>query len=67
MGANESDLYGVNVDCLDDATTDELAQAPISYQDGKHDSWEPHLLRLGICEWWDGFRRVSAGGRLQSR
>ena len=34
------DFYAVNVACLDDATTDELAQAPVHYEDGLHDRWE---------------------------
>ena len=34
MGGN---FWAVNVSCLDDATEQELASAPIIYEDGKHD------------------------------
>jgi hypothetical protein len=33
-------FYAVNVACLDDAGAEELAQAPVTYQDGKTDHWE---------------------------
>jgi hypothetical protein len=34
------EFYAVNVACLDDATVEELANAPIVYEDGKHDDYE---------------------------
>src|ERR1700682_991402 len=33
------DLYAVNVACLDDATTAELAAAPVRHEDGKNNKW----------------------------
>ena len=33
-------FYGVNVTCLDDASDEELATAPITYLDGRDDNWE---------------------------
>ena len=35
-----SDFYAVNVACLDDATTEELVQAPVIYEDGRNNKWE---------------------------
>ena len=34
------DFYAVNVACLDDATTEELVQAPVIYEDGRNNNWE---------------------------
>lgn len=33
-------FYGVSVSCLDDATDEELAGAPITYLDGRDDKWD---------------------------
>lgn len=33
-------FYGVSVTCLDDVTERELADAPVTYVDGRHDEWD---------------------------
>jgi len=34
------EFYAVNVACLDNATTEELVQAPVIYEDGRNNNWE---------------------------
>lgn len=33
------EFHAVNLGCLDDATDEELAQAPVHYADGRNDDW----------------------------
>ena len=33
-------FYAINVACLDDAMDEELAQAPVTYENGRHDRWD---------------------------
>ena len=33
-------FYAVNVACLDDAKEEELAEAPVVYEDGRNDRWD---------------------------
>ena len=36
-------IYAVNVACLDDATDEELAQAPVPYENGWNGRWDKAL------------------------
>jgi hypothetical protein len=36
----ERALYAINVACLDDVAAEELAGAPVRFQDGRNDRWE---------------------------
>jgi hypothetical protein len=33
-------FYAINVACLDDAMEEELAQAPVTYEDGRNNRWD---------------------------
>lgn len=39
LDALGGEFYGVNVACLDDAAPQELAEAPVVYQDGMNNNW----------------------------
>lgn len=32
-------IYGVSVNCLDDAMPEEIIHAPVTWVDGRHDNW----------------------------
>ncbi len=36
-----AEFHAVNLACLDNATDDELAAAPVTYVNGLHDDWSP--------------------------
>jgi hypothetical protein len=40
-------MYGVNLGCLEDVTDEELANAPITWVDGRNDRWQsaPEFFR----------------------
>ena len=40
MDALGGRFYAVNVACLDDATDEKLAEAPVLYEDGRNDRWD---------------------------
>ena len=33
-------FYAVNIACLEDATEEELAEAPVVHEDGRNDRWD---------------------------
>ncbi|WP_274426517.1 GFA family protein [Chelativorans sp. YIM 93263] len=33
-------FYAINVACLDDAAPEELASAPVTFEDGRNDAWD---------------------------
>jgi hypothetical protein len=35
----DSAFHAVNIGCLDDASDEELSQAPVRFVDGRHDDW----------------------------
>jgi hypothetical protein len=41
------EFYAVNVACLDDVMPEELAAAPVQFEDGQHDRWDaaPEVTR----------------------
>ncbi len=41
------DFYAVNIACLDDATDEVLAEAPVEYLDGRNDDWESEPAETG--------------------
>jgi hypothetical protein len=41
------DFYAVSVACLDDASDEELAAAPVQYEDGRNDRWEREPQETG--------------------
>jgi hypothetical protein len=41
------DFYAVSVACLDDASDEDLAAAPVQYEDGRNDRWERQPQETG--------------------
>ncbi len=40
LPATGGEIYGVSVNCLENAEPRELIDAPITYVDGRHDNWQ---------------------------
>jgi hypothetical protein len=34
------EFYAINLACLDNVTAEELANAPVKFEDGRHDNWD---------------------------
>jgi hypothetical protein len=40
------DFYAINIACLDGVNAQELAQAPVRYEDGRHDQWDAEIPEI---------------------